>query len=107
MAVFTEIAQNTGPSVTNASAEIATYTAKLLDANPNDSIFLEHYDRGSYHDGSGQDSSWAVVTYQWEFNPIRGRHKASTPEWKHTTPEAIEELYGVNPQKLLSRTAGD
>jgi hypothetical protein len=45
---LTELANNPGPSVTNAAAEAVQAAAKVLGISEEDTVWLEHYGRSSY-----------------------------------------------------------
>jgi len=53
-----ELADNPGPSVTNAAAEVIQTAAKTLGVSTEDTIFLEHYGDFSYTGGRGGEETF-------------------------------------------------
>lgn len=80
--MVTEIAQNTGPSVTNSAEAVHRL---LVDRFGPGVIHVEHYGPESY-EGGGREDTWDRVTVD-----ARGH-----AQWEHLTEEAFDRLTGRN-----------
>lgn len=74
--VITERKDNPGMSVTNASEYIATHLVNQYKFDPEECIFIEHYD---YQDGRSTPT-WDQVAYTWVKHLSKG-WQASLPKW--------------------------
>lgn len=84
--IATEMADNTGQSVTNGAAVLATRISGVFEIPPSEMVFFEHYDASSYHNDPDKEEAFAQTTFRWE-----GRN-ASMPDWKHADKDKIQKL---------------
>ena len=77
LAVITELRENPGISVTNASAKIANTICKLYEINPKELIVIETHEEYPYLD---------LVEYKI-INSF-----FCNPKWKRLTSEEVQEL---------------
>ena len=59
--LFSELADNHGPSVTNAAEDVVQAAAARLGIRVDDAIFLEHYGDFSYTAGRGGEESFTRI----------------------------------------------
>jgi hypothetical protein len=52
LAILTELARNPGMSITEAAEGVVAAGAVALGQDPDAVMWVEHYDRGSYHQGA-------------------------------------------------------
>ena len=84
--IFSELADNTGISVTNATAILATEIANVYRLNRTTTRWIEHYNRSSYrHAGEDMTESFDEITYTWSLYGV-----AEHPQWKHLVGEELE-----------------
>ncbi|MHB8346009.1 MAG: hypothetical protein ACYDHM_02300 [Acidiferrobacterales bacterium] len=84
--ILTELAENEGPSVTNAIERLASavclmFPEELGQIPPTDVLWLEHYSsKLSYRGvrGGGEWDTVDLVSLSWDANP--GRYRS--PEWR-------------------------
>ena len=69
-----ELADNHGPSVTNAAAEVIQAAAKVLGVSTEDTIFIEPYGDFSYNGGRGGDETFCRMR-------LEGPRKADCQHW--------------------------
>lgn len=72
--VLDELADNPGPSVTNAAPDVIRAAAKSLGVDPEDAIFLEHYGDFSYVGGRGGEETFDRIR-------LESATKASYQHW--------------------------
>jgi hypothetical protein len=88
VAVYAELAENTGTSVTNAAETIATHVWEFLERPDSEIIFVEHWpDRN--RNGSHEpllNEHWSLTT----FNSVRGGF--ARLQWRRIGKEAVERL---------------
>ncbi len=77
VALVTEIASNTGPSVTNNIEGVHAYLARMRRPF----TLVEHYDEGSYEGGRGLPDTFDVVTFT-------GR----SPQWRRVSFAEFADL---------------
>ena len=89
--IMTELADNTGASVTNSCEYIAKQYTEQNNLSLNDLIFVERYDKRSYEFGSkplkGEFPNYSLVTFidsdlKWKL----------TPHWKHLSSDEFNDL---------------
>lgn len=85
--ILSELADNTGISVTNTAEELATEIARLYHLTPATTTWIEHYGPFSYSDGR-RDETFDEITFTWH-NGI-----ASRPDWHRLT---VTELLAILP----------
>lgn len=83
--MMTEIAENTGTSVTNRSEAIASAVRFQHNLSGYNVTWIEHYGAVSYHGGRASET-YTQVTYGWHGGTARH------PEWKALTQEQVEAL---------------
>lgn len=84
--IFSELATNTGISVTNASVDLATEIANVYRLNRTTTRWIEHYDRTSYqHAGKDMTETFDEITYTWSLYGV-----ASDPQWRRIAGEELE-----------------
>lgn len=87
--VLTEIAENRGMSITNASDHLATEICLHYDLNPDNTIWIEHYTPDSYA-GRGKDESFDLVRFGWDTS--KRIATAHDPDWRRLTIEEVETM---------------
>lgn len=87
--VATELKENPGMSVTNASEYIATQYARQHGMQLGSVVFVERYDDRSYSGGS-ETPNYSLVT----FSPgeRNGEPHLTAPNWKHLTESEYNAL---------------
>lgn len=83
--VMAEPLSYNGVSVTNAVEIVASEVVRRYNLNPGYCTFIEHY---SSKLSWRSDESFAFVSFNWN------NGKASSPDWRHTTRQLVEELIG-------------
>jgi hypothetical protein len=93
LAMWTELNDNSGTSVTNASESLAGEVVAEFNLEPSKCLFIEHYppQRGI----SGP--TWSIVSYEWE--------KGANDRWR-ARQAAWEALTERDAKKLLERFRG-
>ena len=89
--VLTEIADNPGASVTNASEYIATELRQrhsLLRST--DPIWIEHYNGESYTPGLFAPDRFGIITFN--YSPDKGYR---SPEWRPLAASELQSLLGA------------
>lgn len=81
--LLSELASNPGPSVTNAGSAVIAAAVRALDADPESTIFLEHYGDCSYETGRG-----GVDTF------TRLRLEGNDVSYQHWPNQMIHSLVG-------------
>lgn len=84
--IVEELAENTGQSVTNAAATLATRISGVFEIPPAEMVFFEYYGPSSYRNAPDKEETYAQTTFRWE-----GRN-ASMPQWKHADKDEIQKL---------------
>lgn len=87
--IATEIAMNTGKSVTNAAEAIATQAARTFRLDPTKTRFIEHYSKESFEGRNGTEV-WDEVVFQWSET-----EEAHTPRWRRLQPQEIAALNDI------------
>lgn len=98
--VVTELADNPGPSITNAAEVIATAAAAELGLEPGRMIYIEHYGPRASH-----GDTYDLVMFSWERTPAGW--VASSPGWKHLRIDTAENLAGMVPSTARLKWAVD
>ena len=84
--IFSELADNPGISVTNATEVLATEIANVYRLNRTTTRWIEHYDRNVYrHAGEGMTETFDEITYTWSLYGV-----ATVPQWKRIPGEELE-----------------
>ena len=83
--VLSELAENLGVSVTNASAALATEIARIYDLDPDTTFWIEHYGAFSYK-GGDCDETFDLVTFTWR------NRTASNAEWQRLNSDQLHKL---------------
>lgn len=83
LVILTELPDNPGMSVTNASEEIASLVATRYDLDPASTTWIEHYPP---RPGIDRAETYDEITYTWT-----GR-TASAPHWRRIAGETVERL---------------
>jgi hypothetical protein len=90
--VLTEIADNPGASVTNASEHIATELRSrhslLRSTSP---IWIEHYNGESYTPGLFAPDRFGTISFAWDSN----RDAYRSPDWRPLAPAELQALLGA------------
>ena len=91
--IMTELANNTGASVTNSCEYIAKQYTAQNDLSVNDLIFVERYDYRSYetrkpHVKNAELPNYTLVTFT-DSETMRGK---LTPNWKHLSMDDFNAL---------------
>lgn len=85
--ILTEL-KNSGMSVTNSVEFIIPQVKWLFEQEnnplPEDTIFIEHYDRDSYYD-CGLNETFDIITL-----------KNGSPLWNRVTPQTVFDLVAVS-----------
>jgi len=108
--VMTEVADNTGQSVTNASEVIAMSIMNTFRLNPDLTMFVEHYGPESFDGNLDREDTYTVVTYDVaELKP--GEYDLSRPSWhnakrKDNAPEAVEYAFSLIGDPIVGITVG-
>ena len=89
LVIATELAANTGASVTNSCEIIATEICKQKEIAFEDLIFVEHYDKNSYRNKQGEESFSRVCFSQ---GAISGESRLTAPTWQPLTVGEYMEL---------------
>ncbi len=81
LVLWTELADNPGASVTNASENLAMSVVREFNLNPHKCLFVEHYEKDRHSMGQGTEESYDIVSYEWEgigdeVQPYRARNAA-------------------------------
>jgi len=72
--VCTEIAENHGPSVTNAWPWLANHVLKIAGDVPREkAVFVEHYFSGSYGGHSSTKETYDLVFLKWDADMVTGQ----------------------------------
>ena len=87
--IATELAENTGASVTNSCDYIATQYCTQNDIPFGDLIFVEHYDQRSY-EGRGNSEDFSLVTFRQ--GERFGKPHFTNPEWKPLRRDEYQDL---------------
>ncbi len=77
LVMFTELADNPGTSITNATEGLATSVAMAFNLAPRKCLFIEHYPADRV---VGRDEDYSIVSYDWigESEPA-----AVNATWEH------------------------
>lgn len=88
--ILTELADNTGASVTEAAETIAAKLCWEHRLNPNRVIWIEHYPYRQMNplEPISSDGSFDMVTFNWQ-GPY-----ASNPEWFRVEKVSVEDMIG-------------
>ena len=81
--VFTELADNPGPSVTNAALELIRLAANTFGFSIEDTVWVEEYGPESYPEGR-RDREFARI-----------RIGSGTPEWQHLPTNLVLDWTGI------------
>lgn len=87
VAIYTELADNPGTSVTNAAETVATAIWHLLERPDAEIVFIEHYRDRAFIGGK------PVFTEHFDrvtFEPVRGGF--ARPRWRCVSKEEVEKL---------------
>lgn len=95
--IATEVADNTGMSITNAAELAAAAACWQFDVDPNRLVWIEHYDDGSYR-GGGREESFDRVTFG-KVTPMADS-MFTAPSWKRMKAEDWVEL-GLQPSTSI------
>jgi hypothetical protein len=87
--LLTELADNPGMSITNASEEIASSLAARFALNPIITTWIEHYPSTAWRDERRRDETFDEITYTWQ------GQTASAPQWRRLTIEEVERMTGA------------
>lgn len=87
--ILSELADNHGISVTNASDALATEIANIYRLNRTTTRWVEHYDRTSYQHGKDMTETFDEITYTWSLYGV-----ASDPQWRRIVGEELEITIG-------------
>ena len=89
--IMTELADNTGASVTNSCEYIARQYAEQNNLSVKDLTFIERYDKRNYEFGQrpfkGEFPIYALVTFT-----DNGCKSKLTPNWKHLSSDEFNDL---------------
>ena len=86
--IMTELAGNTGASITNSSEYIAQQYTKQHGLSVDDLIFIERYDSRSYEYPRNYKPHYTFV----EFTPSETVIGKLTPHWERLTDEQFDAL---------------
>src|SRR5687767_2077264 len=89
-AILTELPENTGMSITNASEEIATMLAARWQLDPKTTAWVEHYPPEAWREEERRDETFDEIHYTWDSNKT-----ADTPRWRRLTIEEVERMTGA------------
>ena len=64
--LFSELADNPGPSVTNAASAVIQAAAATLGISTDDAMWVEHYGDFSYTSGRGGEETFARMRFSQE-----------------------------------------
>jgi hypothetical protein len=98
VAIVSELAHNTGTSVTNMAERLRGMVAHKLDLDPDCLLWVEHYPPSTANRPDGE--RYSVVVFVDE----RGR-KMRYPTWQHRTRGRVEDLIGQPLRELVEAYA--
>ena len=85
--IMTELAENTGASVTNSCDYIATQYAGRFGFDLDNLIFVERYDRRSYTNaGTLETDNLSLISFK------RAGSRLYSPQWKHISGAELDAL---------------
>ena len=88
--ILSELADNTGISVTNAAEELATEIARLHRLTPDTTTWIEHYDRNSYRHADDMQETFDDITFTWR------NGAAHAPQWTRLTATELLAILGTD-----------
>jgi hypothetical protein len=90
--VLTEIADNPGASVTNASEHIATeLRSRFALLRSTDPIWIEHYNGESYTPDLFAPDRFGTITFTYD----KERQRYRAPEWRVLASPELQSLLGA------------
>lgn len=100
LVMFTELEDNPGTSVTNASEKLATMVVQEFELAPHKCLFVEHYPADRL---TGKGETYSIVNYEWEnADRAKGMPVAREASWEHLeAPDASALLL-----RLLEKANG-
>ena len=87
--IATELAENTGTSITNAAEQAATEACRRFNIDPHRLVWIEHYNSESYRQRS-REETYDLVSFS-SINPVAAVI-FDDPDWKPMTAADWENL---------------